>query len=121
VSETRWQRGEEHESKVEIQEAVAPYRVVCTVEGGRISPRYPSGDEMRANARRVVALWNACAGLSTEALESGALAKALEALASLCGGPAPIRSINGAILSGAAALRSLGRLPPPSPQQTKEE
>lgn len=37
-------------------------------------------DEDRANARRIVAAWNACDGISTEALESGAVADRLEAL-----------------------------------------
>jgi hypothetical protein len=63
------------------------------------------------STRRFDACLVACgeAGLSTEALESGALAKALEALASLCGGPAPLQSINGAILSGHDALGALGK------------
>ena len=30
-------------------------------------------DEQRENARRLVACWNACDGISTEALEAGAL------------------------------------------------
>lgn len=37
-------------------------------------------DEDRANARRIVAAWNACDGISTEALEAGAVADLLEAL-----------------------------------------
>lgn len=43
----------------------------------------PSDDmleECKANARRIVAAWNACDGISTEALEAGAVADLLEAL-----------------------------------------
>lgn len=36
--------------------------------------------EYEANARRLVACWNACQGLSTEALEGGLIQRALAAL-----------------------------------------
>jgi len=37
-------------------------------------------DEDRANADRIVAAWNACDGISTEALEGGAVRELLKAL-----------------------------------------
>ena len=40
-------------------------------------------DERRANARRIVAAWNACEGLSTEALESGVVRELADVLAKL--------------------------------------
>ncbi len=43
------------------------------------------GDEAEtaANARRLAACWNACRGIPTEALESGALGRLLKAAAAL--------------------------------------
>jgi len=55
---------------------------------------------MESDARRAIAAVNACAGLSTEALESGALARLL----ALFDGTYTQGDID-------AALRALGRLP----------
>ena len=65
--------------------------------------------------RRIVACVNACAGIPTEALESGALGKALDAasLAALSGWDSVDgrRSVERQVLSDLFdALRSLGRL-----------
>lgn len=38
----------------------------------------PSYEEHRANARRLVALWNSCIGLPTEALEAGVMERLIE-------------------------------------------
>ena len=69
-----------------------------------------------ADARRIVACVNACAGLPTEALEAGALGRALDALGDMasqhrcgCGHPACNRCADDG--ENAAALRALGRLP----------
>lgn len=47
---------------------------------GPVAMVSPVRDDTKENLRRIVALWNACAGIPTEALESGALGKALEAM-----------------------------------------
>jgi hypothetical protein len=60
-----------------------------------------------ANARRIVACVNACAGLPTEALEAGALAKALGALARIV----RYASEDAAAADAEFALRALGKLP----------
>ena len=59
--------------------------------------------------RRIVAAVNAVAGISTEALESGALGRALEFLES-CAEPPGTHTVKGLRQSAAAILRSLGRL-----------
>jgi len=51
-----------------------------------------------ANARRIVACVNACAGLSTEALESGALADLVKAVG--CQEPDRAESAHAALLEG---------------------
>ena len=55
-------------------------KTIAYVEGPGLSP---GDDEKRslglANARRIVACVNACAGLSTEAIESGAVADLIRA------------------------------------------
>lgn len=38
------------------------------------------------DARRIIATWNACAGISTEALEQGVIPDAVEALQNMSGG-----------------------------------
>ena len=67
------------------------------------------------DARRIVACVNACAGIPTEALEAGALGKALDALAwhGHRGLPCPYASTAGPCRNCEAdrALRALGRLP----------
>jgi hypothetical protein len=82
------------------------------------------------NARRIVACVNACAGIPTEALEAGALGKALDLLdrgieqtglgCSVCHGGSEWSGIGGDSYAGGimhedgceldAALRALGRL-----------
>ena len=50
-------------------------------------------ERQRENLRRMAACWNACDGISTEALEAGAAADLLEALRSMIETfPAPIRT-----------------------------
>jgi hypothetical protein len=66
-------------------------------------------EAMPGDARRIVAAVNACAGLPTEALESGVLALAIEALAALRTGNGPARGM-GEVMAR-EALRQLGRLP----------
>jgi hypothetical protein len=47
--------GEEHESKVEIQEAGPAYRVICTVHGRGFMRPVNDSAEMHANARLIAA------------------------------------------------------------------
>lgn len=95
------QRGEEHESKVDIQQAEPPYHVIATARGaGRFGSWVPDQETMGGNARRLIACWNACAGIPTEALESGALGKFL----ALFDGTYTQEDVD-------AALRALGRTP----------
>lgn len=54
--------------------------IVGRVDGGDMF-RIPAGyEDVGADARRIVACVNACAGLSTEALEAGALKESLDVL-----------------------------------------
>jgi hypothetical protein len=51
-----WQRGEEHELKVEIQEASPPYRLICTAHGTSVlGGRSPDWTSMQANAALISA------------------------------------------------------------------
>jgi hypothetical protein len=69
-----------------------------------------NGPTSAENARRIVACVNACAGLSTEALEAGMLAEALDLSETVS------RCLSDVEHDGAddlrAALRALGRLEP---------
>lgn len=81
--------------------------------GCRHEPEDVNGECMAvqdANARRIVAAVNACAGLPTSALEEGALAKALEVLEAAAQPPGT-HTVKGLRQLAASALRSLGRLP----------
>jgi hypothetical protein len=62
------------------------------------------------DSRRVAACVHACFGVPTEALESGALGKALEALQILAVEHDP-HDCGTAVSVGTSALRALGRLP----------
>jgi hypothetical protein len=67
----------------------------------------PADDD--ADARRIVACVNACAGIPTEALERGALGRAIQHIANLSantGFPGSLRD------DLASLARVLGRLPP---------
>jgi len=117
MSETKhspepWRRGEEHETKVEIQEAAPPYRLILTVHGtGRLGGCSPDHAVMDANARRIVACVNACAGLDIGGMETESLQDALFALEVLVDDDESVAARRLAIAQGRHALRSLGRLP----------
>ncbi len=92
-------------------------------EGVTCAEGWGPGDLEDLNARRIVAAVNACAGISTEALESGALGEALNVLheassyadiiepmlAKTCPGHA--EALRRRLSDAANALRRLGRLP----------
>ena len=54
-------------------------RSVCST-GGYSDNNPETYDENKANARRICAVWNACEGIPTEALEAGVVKDMLEAL-----------------------------------------
>ena len=79
MSETKWSPAfwdppQGHETVVSVP-AIAE-----VIQGNDHGPGVSAAD-----ARRIVAAINACAGISTEALEAGALGEALEALAGRSG------------------------------------
>jgi hypothetical protein len=79
-------RHEEHRGSHWLQcgkHQIAEVSVIERPAGGDVV----EGDEAEtaANARRLAACWNACRGIPTEALESGALGRLLKAAAALAG------------------------------------
>ncbi len=79
---------DEDEAEFEIRDA----------EGQLTFETWASYPEVRkADARRLCAVWNACAGLSTEALESGALADLIAVVRSYSPGhhTAPLAKLEG--------------------------
>jgi hypothetical protein len=69
-----------------------------------------NGPTSAENARRIVACVNALAGIPTEALEAGALKRALVALEHAASPPGA-RVLRDIRAEAQAALRALGRLP----------
>lgn len=126
MSETKhspepWRRGEEHETMVEIETHAD--RLVARV----VHPPFASSSrcqhfgrdpfcEMDANARRIVACVNACAGIPTEALEARALGNALGAamsgLLAAVDDPDVLPGTRRRATLALEALRALGRLKP---------
>lgn len=79
---------------------------------GLASALVPGGlPRQRADARRIVAAVNACAGIPTEALEKGDLAAALTAAVVTVDPGEPAASRRLGIMALRSLLRALGRLP----------
>jgi hypothetical protein len=82
---------------------------IVVLSGFALSAGYREFRSPEKTDRRIVACVNACAGLSTEALEAGALGKALDVL-SAAAQPPGTHTVKGLRGLAAGALRALGRL-----------